>query len=558
MARTAEQNDRARRAALAVLEEPLPRSNRFVSYESRGCILLAGPPAPVLELANRLRQHLQVVAVIDGAKPMARYLGMTVLTGRVRSLHGYLGRFSAQAQSLDKRSDEGPDAARIDLATRSSNEDGFFDVVIDLSETPLIDRELPPPGYFRPTDADGYQAMIDAIPTLLGETRKRKYFEFLPGRCIHRRQQVAGCDRCLQVCPAQAIVPAEHTIEVDPYLCQGCGSCTLVCPTGALIYVDPALSDIADRISRTLHAFRSAQGVDAWLGLHAGDPELLLNWARRCGITLLPLAVPSVTALGLEPWLLAIALGASGVAVFIDDTVPATTVTTLRRQFELTREILEALGHPQERLWLLDSKSIDTHDGDIADVDGIKDSPPWSYDPALPDPRERLLSLFKRLSAAGDRDPSPKPKDLAQWANFGRVTVDNNACTMCLACVSLCPTDALHASDDRSELRFHTAACVQCGLCEHGCPENAIRRQPQFDVQSLLRREPVVLNRTKLATCSECGRPFMPATLLAAAAKRISGDSATVRHAKAMLNVCPACRADHTLRAQFPSATKKS
>jgi ferredoxin len=544
MSRAVKKNDDALRAALAILDEPLPRSRRFVTYESRGCVLVMGAREATLGLAEVLRHQMEVVALIDEPKPASRFLGMTVMTGRVQSIDGYLGRFSVQAQGLD--------GEPIDLGAKSTNEDGYFDVVMDLSAAPLIDREIVPPGYFQPIDAAHYQTIIDAVPALIGESHKPKYFEFLDERCVHRRQQVPGCDRCIDVCPAHAIASDKQTVEVDPHLCQGCGSCTVMCPTGSLIYSDPALSEITERLARALQAFRSTGGVSPWIGFHDCETAGSDNWASEQGVTVVPFALHSVTSLGLETWLVAIGLGAAGVVVAVSDSAPATAVATLQQQMELAHTILEGTGHPRERLCLLHSDNAQAREPDIAKLSGVKPDPAWTYDTSTVDTRERLLNVFARLSDTAKVRPPQAAVDLAEWAPFGRVIVDPDACTMCLACVNLCPTAALRADDNGAELAFREAVCVQCGLCERGCPEGAIKRHPRFDYQALQTQDMIVLNRAAMAKCSECGRPFMPANLLTSASKRLRGDSDTIRHAKAMLKVCPQCRADSALRSQFP------
>src|SRR4029453_7395324 len=57
---------------------------------------------------------------------------------------------------------------------------------------------------------------------------------------------------------------------------------------------------------------------------------------------------------------------------------------------------------------------------------------------------------------------------------FGRVVVDAERCTLCLACVGACPASALQDNLERPQLRFIEKNCVLCGLCERTCPEDAI------------------------------------------------------------------------------------
>ena len=65
MSLTPEHANEALGAALAVLDEPLPGPDAYVSYEVRRCLLLVGPWQPVLEIARALRHQFNVVAVID-------------------------------------------------------------------------------------------------------------------------------------------------------------------------------------------------------------------------------------------------------------------------------------------------------------------------------------------------------------------------------------------------------------------------------------------------------------------------------------------------------------
>ena len=55
----------------------------------------------------------------------------------------------------------------------------------------------------------------------------------------------------------------------------------------------------------------------------------------------------------------------------------------------------------------------------------------------------------------------------------GRVIIDDERCTDCGACISLCPTDALHL-DDSLRLNFSYDKCIGCLLCLDSCPRQAI------------------------------------------------------------------------------------
>jgi formate hydrogenlyase subunit 6/NADH:ubiquinone oxidoreductase subunit I len=55
----------------------------------------------------------------------------------------------------------------------------------------------------------------------------------------------------------------------------------------------------------------------------------------------------------------------------------------------------------------------------------------------------------------------------------GRVIVDIEKCIDCGACISLCPTDALHINNEE-RLEFSYEKCIGCLLCLDSCPRYAI------------------------------------------------------------------------------------
>jgi len=55
----------------------------------------------------------------------------------------------------------------------------------------------------------------------------------------------------------------------------------------------------------------------------------------------------------------------------------------------------------------------------------------------------------------------------------GRIIVDLDKCIECGACISLCPTDALHLNTEE-QLEFSYEKCIGCLLCLDSCPRYAI------------------------------------------------------------------------------------
>jgi ferredoxin len=96
---------------------------------------------------------------------------------------------------------------------------------------------------------------------------------------------------------------------------------------------------------------------------------------------------------------------------------------------------------------------------------------------------------------------------LPEGAPFGAVEINVEGCTLCLACVSACPTGALLDDPERPMLRFAEDACVQCGLCKATCPEKVITLHPQLDFRAATATARV-LKQEEPFHCIRCGKPF--------------------------------------------------
>ena len=120
-----------------------------------------------------------------------------------------------------------------------------------------------------------------------------------------------------------------------------------------------------------------------------------------------------------------------------------------------------------------------------------------------------LLALsFRELHRAA---PAPAPVGaiaLPAGAPFGGLDYNADACTLCLSCVSACPTAALTDNPERPMLRFTESLCVQCGLCAATCPEDAILGLvPRLDFAAWDAPKPV-LKEEEPFHCVGCGKAF--------------------------------------------------
>src|SRR6202035_5613741 len=115
-----------------------------------------------------------------------------------------------------------------------------------------------------------------------------------------------------------------------------------------------------------------------------------------------------------------------------------------------------------------------------------------------------------RLALREVQRVAPTPVDvieLPENAPFGAVEINVEGCTLCLSCVSACPTGALSDNPEKPLLRFSEAACVQCGLCQATCPEKVISLVPQLDFRAFT-APARVLKEEEPFHCINCGKVF--------------------------------------------------
>jgi ferredoxin len=355
-----------------------------------------------------------------------------------------------------------------------------------------------------------------------------------------------GCHRCLDLCPTGAITPAGDHVSIDPAICAGCGQCAAACPTGAAAYAMPAADAMLRKLRTMLAAYRAAGGERAVLLVHdAGHGGALIDALARHGdglpANVIPVEVNEVTQVGIEAVAAAFAYGASALR-FLLRAKPRHDFTGLRQIIDLAMPILAGLGFSGKRV-----ATIETDDpfalGDTLRAIGPLDSTtkPASFT-AVGGKRDVMRLALRELHAT-----ALAPVDviaLPSGAPFGAVTVNAEGCTLCLSCVSACPTGALSDDPETPILRFAEDACVQCGICKATCPEKVITLTPQIDFRAAT-AQARVLKQEEPFRCIKCDKPFGVKSSVERIVAKLEGKHWMYKDSKARLDaikMCADCR----------------
>jgi ferredoxin len=183
----------------------------------------------------------------------------------------------------------------------------------------------------------------------------------------------------------------------------------------------------------------------------------------------------------------------------------------------------------------------------------------WSWQAAL---SVRVAATFaftneKRTTAAlaiehlAEHAPVPQREiALPPDSPYGTITVDRDACTMCLACVGACPEGAILDNPETPQLRFIEAKCVQCGICSKTCPESAITLAPRLNLAAAA-KQPRVLNEAALFKCITCGKPLGPEKMIASMLSRLATHSMFAEPGGLdRLKMCADCRVKDLMKSE--------
>ena len=280
-------------------------------------------------------------------------------------------------------------------------------------------------------------------------------------------------------------------------------------PTGAASYAAPPPDGLMRKLRAMLIAYREAGGDNAVVLIHDdehGAPliDALARFGDGLPAQVLPLAVNEVTQIGLEAVTAAFAYVASAMRLLLRAR-PRHDVIALRKTVGFAEAILGGLGFGLGRIATVETDDPDTLGSALRDIPSMPGAPrPASFAPIGAKPGLLRFALRELHLAA------PEPADvvaLPEQAPFGSVSVDAEGCTLCLSCVSACPTGALRDDPERPALRFVEQACVQCGLCKATCPEKVITLNPQFDFR-VSAASARLLNEEEPYSCLRCGKTF--------------------------------------------------
>ncbi|MEI4262185.1 4Fe-4S binding protein [Roseovarius sp. D0-M9] len=536
---TSDTRDTTAKMAALVADAALPQPpSKTTDVVSGGICLIIGAPDVAIAAAEKLADILAVTVLVPDGADLPHTSRFDCCAGRLRDVSGTLGQFHISIDAFQQVLPGGRGAPTLTDARDGAKSD--CDLILDLTGgTPLFPAPDKRDGYLR-ADPGSLPAVADAVleaSQMVGTFEKPLHVRMEPSLCAHSRAGQPACSNCLDVCPTGAILPAGEHVSIDPLICAGCGACSAVCPSGAISYDAPPVDHVFRRIGTLASAYRKAGGTSGVLLVHDAHGAEMIRLAARYGnglpVDVIPLEIEALAMFGHAEMLGSLASGFAAVDILL---APKSDRDVLHSQ-----ETLAAAMGAGDAVTLLDITDPDA----LSDHLFEREAPATAPAPAiLPQGSRRQIARLAAKALAAEEEVIPLP----DHAPYGAVIVDTDACTLCLACASLCPSGALLDNPDMPQLRFKEDACLQCGLCANVCPEDAITLQPRMDLTDAALSQ-VVLNEEEPFACVECGSLFGVKSTVERIMEKLAGNHAMFDNPAAarMIQMCDNCR----VQAQF-------
>jgi len=493
---------KASQAAYAAVDKLKPQTTSIVEYQSRGHVVVIGDSHAIETLGALPEDLTHEVIAFKGKNPSDDI-----------SISGALGKFVISVAGQEIKAD----------------------IVLDLAVPAILSMELKPPGYVHANiSSDNLDEIKAELAELVGTFEKPKYFNLNVSACAHGRSGKPGCTRCLDACPAEAITSLIDRIEVDPSRCQGGGVCAMVCPSGAITYAYPKPKDLLNHVRTLILTYLKEGGSPPDLFFVTENERTEVEQTQPAALIIV---VEEVASVGSEIWLSALAWGAKSVRLFDLGNMPKSSRLALDQQIEMAQTLLVGANYPASSVLLV---------SDLADLISNSAMPPINATThaAITGKREALYMAFDHLVAESEKKAALEPiVRLPEGSIFGQVQVNQDNCTLCMACVSACPANALQDGHEKPLLGFIEANCLQCNICVNTCPESAMSISPRFLLNREQRKKPQVLHEEPAFCCISCGKPFATQSGISGIIEKLSGHSMFADEGSLnRLKMCDDCR----------------
>lgn len=357
------------------------------------------------------------------------------------------------------------------------------------------------------------------LTTLFQEDERTPAFA---GLCKRLRFRPSDCQRCLDVCPENAIA-----LEPGPVIndrCSRCGLCQTACPTevfqgeahtdqyllsrigpfpttdqprgsGQQLFIHCWQAEKQDRNSFQIPCLSSIT-ENFMLGVASQGVDALVLTKGVCSRCRLHKGEQSLDDAVVAFHGLSQSIGLKNFALTLNEK-PREEKTRLGR-----RAFFSSLSGPQE------SSAWSDLAPDARGGRAVLMSTPERHNPTRASPKRAFLQALLDKTAR----PESAVFKYDRKSSWAKIRINANNCATCGICVALCPTGSISRKIENGQLShfFNSSRCNNCRLCEEACPEKVISFEEYLPLNEMLDDEAKAVTRISLSACLVCGEAIPP------------------------------------------------
>ncbi len=518
----------------------------YIDMHSQGRITIIGEEDNAYETAIKLADRLDVTLILikNPNIILTEERNFNIYKGSSINIKGYFGNFQI---SISEKKVLNP-SSRENLQFLDTDGDEILaDIVIDMSNAgPNISNYKKLKGYFyvEPTNILKLYSIMFDVTGLIGGFQKPKYIDFNKDLCAHSRNKQIGCSKCLDVCPTSAIKSIDHNISINSYICAGCGNCSASCPTEAITYQHPPTEVSYMQIRNLLTTYLSLRGLDPSILFYTKETgfnviSAIARLDNGLDSSILPFELDGLGQISAELLWMCYSLGAYNINILIgkkDEDIS----TSLNQEIVIAETLLKYLDY-KFSITLIEDSDPFLVAKTLNDSLSLKTTKKNANFLPIGGKRKagNMAITYLKENSKKKINIIPLPKK----SPYGAVNVSKSKCTLCLACIGVCPSGALADDKDSPILSFKESLCIQCSLCVNTCPENALELIPQLNFEPEAKNFKII-NQEEPFKCISCNKPFGVKSSINKTIVKLKEHSMFVNNTEALnrLKMCDNCR----------------
>jgi len=324
--------------------------------------------------------------------------------------------------------------------------------------------------------------------------------------CVRVYYRYADCNRCVNVCPTQAVNIENDKVKVNVENCVECGACVGNCPSESFRLNGFDLVDFYVKFTDSDKKFISCK-VDLPC-LSALDENYLVSICIDKNSDLI-LDIGHCGQCQIGKQLDIIKHNAEKANYILEQAGLDYRVKLENIKFEKEekqenkrRSFLKMFAKQTAALafWAVEDKLEQ-----IVENTEEEEEKPYKNivsEKVIPEKRKILYTALSKI------DPTDKYFEVEKIEFSSDKWIDNSKCTNCSICYNVCPTGALTPDDSKLKVLFSPTLCIKCRICHDICPEKCIHLEEKLYLEDFISGKYKVLAQHIMIPCSECLVPF--------------------------------------------------